>query len=130
MRRTKIICTLGPSSSSKEMIIKLINKGMNVARLNFSHGTHEEHRRVIRLLKEVREEKKRPVGILLDTKGPELRVGLIEDMVLKAGQVIRLGVDVPIFPEFVAKEVEIGKTVYFDDGYIKGTIVGRGGGAD
>jgi DNA-binding LacI/PurR family transcriptional regulator len=74
MRKTKIVCTIGPASESKEMLIGLCKAGMNVARLNFSHGTHEDHQMRIERIKEVREELRLPIAILLDTKGPEVRV--------------------------------------------------------
>ena len=74
MRRTKIVCTLGPASTNKEMLRRMIKNGMNVARLNFSHGSHETHRKAIELIKGVREEMKTPLAILLDTKGPEIRI--------------------------------------------------------
>ncbi|MDE7163744.1 MAG: pyruvate kinase [Clostridia bacterium] len=74
MKKTKIICTLGPASESEEVLSKMIDAGMNVARLNFSHGTHEEHAVKIDLIKRVREKKKVPLPILLDTKGPEFRI--------------------------------------------------------
>lgn len=70
MRRTKIICTLGPASDNAQMLSKLINCGMNVARLNFSHGTHESHQKVIDTFKKVRAESGKPIALLLDTKGP------------------------------------------------------------
>lgn len=75
MRKTKIICTIGPSSENKETLIAMCQAGMNVARLNFSHGTYAEHQRKIDLIKEVRDELKIPLGLLLDTKGPEYRIG-------------------------------------------------------
>ncbi|MDE6557961.1 MAG: pyruvate kinase [Clostridia bacterium] len=74
MKKTKIICTLGPASDSEEVIGKLIDAGMNVARLNFSHGTHEEAAEKIERIKRVREAKKAPIPIMLDTKGPEFRI--------------------------------------------------------
>lgn len=74
MKKTKIICTLGPASDSEEILSKMIDAGMNVARLNFSHGTHEEHAKKIDMIKRVREKKKVPLPILLDTKGPEFRI--------------------------------------------------------
>lgn len=76
MRKTKIICTIGPASSSEEMIEKLMLAGMNVARLNFSHGSHEEHKERIDTIKKVREKLGLPVAIMLDTKGPEYRIGI------------------------------------------------------
>lgn len=74
MKKTKIICTLGPSSETEEVLSALVDSGMNVARLNFSHGTHEDHAKKIELIKNVRQKKKVPLPILLDTKGPEFRI--------------------------------------------------------
>ena len=75
MLKTKIVCTLGPSSNSYDMIEKMIRAGMNVARLNFSHGTHEEHAEVIDRIKKARDKLGVPLAIMLDTKGPEIRIG-------------------------------------------------------
>ncbi len=74
MKKTKIICTLGPASDNETVLANLIDAGMNVARLNFSHGTHEEHAKKIAMIKKVRDEKKVPLPIMLDTKGPEFRI--------------------------------------------------------
>ena len=74
MRKTKIVCTLGPASDSKEILVGMSKAGMNVARLNFSHGTYEDHQKRIDLVKEVREELGLPIAIMLDTKGPEYRI--------------------------------------------------------
>lgn len=74
MRRTKIVCTIGPASNSEEMLKKLVHSGMNVARLNFSHGTHAYHKETMDRLKRVRQEENVPLAILLDTRGPEIRV--------------------------------------------------------
>ena len=71
MRKTKIICTIGPASESKEVLTAMCKAGMNVARLNFSHGTHEEQLAKIHMIKKVREELDLPIAIMLDTKGPE-----------------------------------------------------------
>jgi len=76
-RKAKIIATIGPSSSDKAILKKLIQSGMDVARLNFSHGSHEEHQQVIISLRQVSEEMKKPVSILQDLQGPKLRVGLL-----------------------------------------------------
>lgn len=78
MRKTKIICTIGPASSSEQVLIGLAKAGMNVARLNFSHGTHAEQAEKIRLIKKVRDDLGLPIAIMLDTKGPEYRIGLFE----------------------------------------------------
>ena len=78
MRKTKIVCTLGPASETKEIIAGLCHAGMNVARMNFSHGTHADHQRRIDVVKAVREELGLPIAIMLDTKGPEYRIGTFE----------------------------------------------------
>ena len=74
MRKTKIVCTIGPACADEETLTGLCQAGMNVARLNFSHGTHEEHRQKIELIKRVREKLGLPIAIMLDTKGPEYRI--------------------------------------------------------
>ncbi|MCR5754832.1 MAG: pyruvate kinase [Acetatifactor sp.] len=79
MRKTKIICTIGPSSESEEVLAQMCQAGMNVARLNFSHGTHEEHLAKINAIKKVRVEQGLPIAIMLDTKGPEYRIGTFEN---------------------------------------------------
>ena len=79
MKKTKIICTLGPACYDKKIIAAMADAGMNVARLNFSHGSHETHAQCIKTIKEVREEKQIPLPILLDTKGPEFRIGTFEN---------------------------------------------------
>lgn len=119
MRRTKIVCTIGPATRSKEMIRKLAEAGMNVARLNFSHGTYNEHKQVIDYIKEVRKELGVPLALMLDTKGPEIRTAVTEPMEVKAGQTARI----PIKPEFVATQVRKGATILIDDGYIHGTVL-------
>src|SRR5690349_12502334 len=77
MRRTKIVCTIGPATDSEEALARLISAGMNVARINFSHGDHDYHRMVIRRIKQVRRAMNKPVAILQDLQGPKIRVGLI-----------------------------------------------------
>ncbi len=79
MRKTKIICTIGPACSNEETLTKMCKAGMNVARLNFSHGTHEGHRETIELIKSVREKLDLPIAIMLDTKGPEYRIKTFKD---------------------------------------------------
>ena len=78
MRKTKIICTIGPASENEETLTAMCQAGMNVARLNFSHGTYEEHQKKIDLIKAVREKLDLPLAIMLDTKGPEYRIGTFE----------------------------------------------------
>ena len=79
MKKTKIICTIGPSSGNKEVFSQMADSGMDIVRLNFSHGTHEDHAKKIAMIKEVRAEKKLPLPILLDTKGPEFRIKTFEN---------------------------------------------------
>ena len=79
MRKTKIVCTIGPASANENTLREMCLAGMNVARLNFSHGTHEEHLKVINMIKKVRDELALPIAILLDTKGPEYRIGTFEN---------------------------------------------------
>ena len=131
--RTKIICTIGPAVSSPEKISQLIDAGMNVARLNFSHGTHEEHLAVIRSLNEAREKKKVPLAIMLDTKGPEIRLGAIEGdaMPLKPKQRLLLVKEtcignaerISLTPPHVLDDLKEETALLFDDGYIQATVV-------
>lgn len=79
MRKTKIVCTIGPASSSEETLREMCLAGMNVARLNFSHGTHEAHLKTLETIKKVRSEMGLPIAVLLDTKGPEYRIGVFEN---------------------------------------------------
>lgn len=91
-RKTKIICTLGPAVDSEEILIKLMLKGMDVARINFSHGTHEQHKDRVDRFKKVRETLGLPIPLLLDTKGPEIRTGKFEadEVLLKEGETFTL----------------------------------------
>ena len=95
MRKTKIICTIGPASEKEEILEKMMLAGMNVARINFSHGTHPEHREKMNKVKAVRERLGLPVAIMLDTKGPEYRIKTFKDhkVTLKDGQAFTLRVD-------------------------------------
>ena len=87
MRKTKIVCTLGPATDDEAVLRQLILNGMNVARLNMSHGTHEQHKRRADMVKKLREEMDVPVAILMDTKGPEIRTGqFAEKVMLEIGQ--------------------------------------------
>ena len=92
MRKTKIICTIGPASESEDVLRKMCLAGMNVARLNFSHGTHEEHQQKIDTIKKIREELDLPIAIMLDTKGPEYRIKTFENksVTLKDGDMFTL----------------------------------------
>ena len=88
MRKTKIVCTLGPASADPAIMAEMLRSGMNVARLNFSHGTHENHKKMIETFRSVRDGLGMAAAIMLDTKGPEIRTGLFPDgpLMLKQGQ--------------------------------------------
>ncbi len=132
---TKIICTIGPSVNTLEKMIKLIEAGMNVARLNFSHGTHAEHLEAINNLKEARKRLKKPLAIMLDTKGPEIRIGKIKnsELALPAGHhwpLVKASLEgdlngVTVTPDFVLDELAVGMRVLFDDGYISSHVIER-----
>lgn len=129
MRKTKIICTLGPATDQGDVLEQLILNGMDVARFNFSHGTHEEHKKRLDKLKELREKHDIPVAALLDTKGPEIRIGTFkeEKVDLLAGQDFCLttrpveGTDkeVSITYENLPNEVAVGTNILIDDGLIE-----------
>ena len=131
MRKTKIVCTIGPKSESKEMLTKLVNNGMNVMRLNFSHGNFAEHGARIETIRDIAEELQKNVAILLDTKGPEIRTVKLEggnDVELEAGQEFTLSTDqtivgdntiVAVTYENFTKDLSVGNTVLLDDGLIE-----------
>ncbi len=110
------------------MIRKLVEQGMNVARINFSHGSYEEHAQVIEYIKEIRVELSKPIGIMLDTKGPEIRIGNIEPRKVSPSDIVRIGEEIPILPSFIVDEVLVGSKIFFDDGYIHGKVVRKGKG--
>ena len=126
-RRAKIVCTLGPASSSESMIRELMRAGMDVARLNFSHGTHEEHARQIERLRKVAKNERRTICILQDLQGPKMRTGKLKDrmpVMLKAGTHVtittrdELGTSTRISTSFQAlpREVEPGSRILLSDG--------------
>jgi len=128
MRKTKIVCTLGPASSDAETIRAMLAAGLNVARLNFSHGTHESHKEVIGLFRQLRDEMELPAAVMLDTKGPEIRVGKFTDgsARLKTGQSVTLttkeimGSDSAVFISYrdLPGQIEPGTRILIDDGKI------------
>ncbi|MCB1084475.1 MAG: pyruvate kinase [Chlamydiia bacterium] len=131
--RTKIICTLGPATTSEEKIGQLIDAGMNVARINMSHGTHIEHQKTIESLKKIRKEKDIPLAIMLDTKGPEVRVGtLAESIALKEGDTLTVSSEpkkgeISLNPHGVVKDIHVGHCLLFDDGLIIGEVIKKEG---
>lgn len=127
MRKTKVICTIGPNTSSKESLKSLIDAGMNVCRLNFSHGSHEDHKKTISRVKELRKGLKRPLALLLDTKGPEVRTRNVVELLLEEGKMYPLHGDVglegiAISPKEVIKDLSVGDEVLFDDGILRAII--------
>lgn len=128
MRKTKIICTIGPSSENEEILTKMIVSGMNVARLNFSHGTHDDHQSKIDLIKKVREELNKPIAIMLDTKGPEYRIKTFENhsITLKEGDIFTFTVNdeigtnerVSVSYKDLVKEVNVGDRILVNNGLL------------
>jgi pyruvate kinase len=140
-RRVKIVCTLGPASQSVDQIATLIDEGMDLARLNFSHGTHAYHQNLITAIREASKRKNKPVGIMQDLQGPKLRVGVLP----KEGIELRAGDEVLLFPEgstpklsthgkialpisaeiaqAVAQDTQKGARILFDDGRIATRVI-------
>ena len=129
MKKTKIVCTMGPGTNDPEIVRKLIREGMDIARFNFSHGTHEEQKARMDMIKRLREEEKIPVAILLDTKGPEIRTGVLKDgrkVSLETGEMFTLCTEeiegdetrVSITYAGLIDDVQVGSTILIDDGLI------------
>lgn len=128
MKRTKIVCTLGPASSTEEVLTQLVENGLNVCRFNFSHGSHEEHKERFDVAKGVREKLGKPVALLLDTKGPEIRTGNFADpeVLLEEGQIFTITMKDVIGTKEIctvsykdlAKDVVSGDTILIDDGLV------------
>ena len=131
-KRTKIVCTLGPASEKEETLRELIKNGLNVCRMNFSHGSHEEHKGRMDVVKKVRAELNKPVAILLDTKGPEIRTGQFDmpEVLLEEGQTFTITMkDVMGNKEMctvsykgLANDVVPGNTILIDDGLVGLTV--------
>ena len=132
IKKTKIVCTLGPASENEETLRELIKNGLNVCRLNFSHGSHEEHKGRMDLVKKLREELNMPTAILLDTKGPEIRTGKFDvpEVFLEEGQTFTITMkDVMGNKEIctvsykgLANDVKPGDTILIDDGLVGLTV--------
>ncbi|MBL0386260.1 pyruvate kinase [Tumebacillus sp. ITR2] len=140
MRRTKIVCTIGPASESVDMLKTLIQNGMNVARLNFSHGTYDEHAARIRNIRQASEELGKPIAIMLDIKGPKIRTGMVRDgavelqndaKIILTTEQIELGDEnrISISYEGLPEDVTVGSDLRIDDGLI-GLIVEKVEGTD
>lgn len=130
--RTKIVCTIGPSVIEYEKMVDLLKAGMNVARLNFSHGTYDEHARNIQNLKKARKATQLPLALMLDLQGPKIRIGKIQNgsITLSAKQRIRLvekGIgdsrSIPFQPFVLIEALKEGMKILFDDGYIIGKVL-------
>ncbi len=137
-RQTKILATIGPASNTPEMIETLFKAGVDMFRLNFSHGDHDTHRAVIKIIRGVEEKYNHPIGVIGDLQGPKLRIGRFEDdsIELKKGQMFRfdseesLGDESRVFlphPE-VIKAMEVGSRIFLDDGKVRIEITQKGEG--
>lgn len=133
MKKTKIVCTIGPSSDSYEVLKALVDEGMNVARLNFSHGTHPEHKKRIDTIKKLRDDIDEPIGIMLDTKGPEIRIktfkeGMIrieqgQDFTLTSEDIEGDETKVSVTYKDIAKDLKADDRVLIDDGLVEFTVI-------
>ena len=130
MKKTKIICTMGPNTNDRELMKNLALNGMDIARFNFSHGSYEEHKGRLNILKDVRKELQLPIAALLDTKGPEIRTGLLKEgnkITLKEGQTYTLTTREIIGDETIGHinydglntDVTTGNRILIDDGLIE-----------
>ena len=135
-RQTKIVGTLGPASSSKEMIKKLFEAGVDVFRLNFSHGSHEDHQERIRIIRELSKELEKPIGVIGDLQGPKLRVGIFKDgkIDLKKGMQLRFDLDTKEgdekrvnlpHPE-VIEALRVDDKILLDDGKVRVRVTNKG----
>ena len=128
LRKTKIICTIGPACENEETLAAMCRAGMNVARLNFSHGTHEEHLQRIRLIRSVREKLNQPIAIMPDTKGPEYRIRTFANgpVTLRDGDLFTLTTEdvqgdetrVAVTYANLTKELFPGDTVLINNGLV------------
>jgi pyruvate kinase len=126
-RRTKIVATIGPSSSPHEILLALAGAGMDAARLNFSHGSHDEHAERVRAVREVQKEIGRPLALIADLQGPKLRVGELPepvtlargDEVFVAAEDTALDGELPVSPSAIGEVLQIGHDVLIDDGLIR-----------
>lgn len=132
-RRTKIVGTLGPASSSQEMLQKLVNAGLNVARLNFSHGTHADHLKVLKVIREISKKEEAPITVLQDLQGPKIRIGNVRNgsISLRDGQKIILTTKDLIGDEKIItsdlkslpRDVKKGQTILLDDGNLEFRVI-------
>ena len=127
LRRTKIVCTIGPATSNPEMVDRLVAAGMDAARLNFSHGTHEEHGERARLVREAQERAGRPLALIADLQGPKIRVGDLEaprilvegDEIAVVGGANGAAGELPVMPAVLTEVLRPGHEVLIDDGLVR-----------
>ncbi|MCP5054198.1 MAG: pyruvate kinase [bacterium] len=129
--KAKIVATIGPSSSDGEMLLKMIRSGMSVARLNFSHGSYEDHAAVVTRIRKLSESEDTPVAILQDLSGPKIRMGRLPKPVpLKENEIIKISIredsGLPLFTQFkpLVDIVKVGETILVNDGYIELKVTG------
>ena len=135
MRKTKIICTIGPATESIEMLEKLANAGMNVARLNMSHGDHESHAKIIQAIQSLNKKLSHPIAVLLDTQGPEIRTGdMVNDLHLTEGDTISIvargaedveSSSIHINYEDLINDVDVGDMITVDNGLINLEVLSK-----
>ena len=135
MKKTKIICSIGPASCNVDVMTKMVNNGMNVARINFSHATDEEKESVVSTVKKVREITKENIGILYDTKGPEFRNGMLKDgeITLEEGKLIKvvkediLGTEeaISVNHPSAIDSLNVGNIILLENGLMKMEVVSK-----
>ncbi|MBQ3140596.1 MAG: pyruvate kinase, partial [Clostridia bacterium] len=128
MRKTKIVCTLGPASSTEPVLEEMLRSGMNIARFNFSHGTHETHQKMIETFRRVRDRLELPAAVMLDTKGPEIRlrdfeggstfIGDGSEFVLTTQEVVGNAERASITYGELPKRLSAGNRILIDDGKV------------
>ena len=132
-KRTKILCTLGPASESAEVVSEMVKAGMNAVRLNFSHGTHEQHARLISQVRKIEKETDEPIAIVADLQGPKIRVGLLPEkgLDLKIGEIVNLNTSLidyqngvlPVNFSNLSVALKEGERMLLDDGQIELKII-------
>lgn len=132
LRRTKIVATIGPACANKKTLLAMVEAGMDVARLNFSHADHETHEKSLNMVREINEKYNTNIAILQDLQGPKIRIGELEKpFKIKPGQIVTLrsdirelqGEEIPVVYDTIAQDVKPGDPVLFDDGKVEAKVV-------
>ena len=133
-KRTKIVATIGPASDSREKLVQLLEAGLNVVRLNFSHGDYESHGKIIDMIRELSVEMKRPIGIIADLQGPRIRVGNTESFEVAKDEIIFVGdkktteeKELIIDSDRVSASLQVGERILIEDGLMKLEVMERNG---